>query len=212
MRKKILILGLIAVGMLVSMCSYAVTFSDLSTEHWAYSYITSLVEKGIISGYPDGTYKPENTVSRAEFMKLIMAALHEGEGYFKSVEGEHWATPYFKEAEEKEYLMNGTEENDWDIEITRLEMANILAQVSIGNSIFNYSPLEEEIKFSDVETLGDMSKSYIEFITHNKFISGYPDGTFGPDRTMTRAECATIISRFIDVKEKMGRMNGGYDD
>ena len=135
-----------------------------------------------------------------------MTALHDEDEYFKpAVDGEHWATPYFKEAEEKGYLMYGTENDDWNIAITRREMAHILAKVCIKNSIFSYSPLNEKVVFLDEDEIDRASKSYIDYIVLNRYVNGYPDGSFGPNRTMTRAECATVIFRFLDTKDLMGK-------
>ena len=82
MKRKI-IAGMILFVMCISMCMtcFAASFSDLSEEHWAYENITKLVDEGVINGYPDGTYRPESTVSRAEFLKLIMVALERRRGF-----------------------------------------------------------------------------------------------------------------------------------
>ena len=46
-------------------------FSDLDQMHWAYENIEKLVKAGIISGYPDGTFKPEGNITRAELVKIV---------------------------------------------------------------------------------------------------------------------------------------------
>lgn len=182
-------------------CVLAVSFSDLSTEHWAYKNITSLAEKGVVNGYEDGTYRPEREVTRAEFIKLIMSALHDEPNYYKAIEGDtHWAQPFVREALNHDYLMNGTQEDSLDIPITRLEMAHMLAKISVSNEISNYVEGADNITFSDIAELDQVSRTYIMNTVYNGFVSGYPDGTFGPDRTMTRAECATIIARFLNAK------------
>lgn len=205
MLKKCLVIGLIAV-LVVSAIAFAATFSDLSAEHWAYNYVTPLVEKGVISGYPDGTFKPEKTVSRAEFLKLIMTALHDKEGYYTPIEGEHWAMPYYKEAEEKGYLKSGTKGRNLDEEITREEMAHILSKICTANNIDNFDINSANVVFSDIDELSSISQTYIMDVAYKGLVSGYPDGTFGPKKTVTRAECATIITRFMNIKEKMEKI------
>jgi len=49
-------------------------FSDVSSDHWAFDYIQKLRESGITTGYPDGTYKPENNVTRAEMAAFLARA------------------------------------------------------------------------------------------------------------------------------------------
>ncbi|MCL1872637.1 MAG: S-layer homology domain-containing protein, partial [Clostridiales bacterium] len=53
-------------------------FTDLTGSHWAYSYIISAYVKGWISGYPDGEFKPQNGISRAEVVKIVNCMLGRG--------------------------------------------------------------------------------------------------------------------------------------
>ena len=181
--------------------SYAISFSDLNPNGWAYGNIMFLAEQGIINGYTDGTYKPENEVTRGEFLKLIMVALYDGNQYFEinNFGYGHWASMYAIEAARGGYLMNGTDITGLNDPISRKEMVNILAKICIKNDI---KILEEGalIKFSDVESLDDETKIYIDFVTANGLINGYTDGTFKADRTMTRAEVATVMTRFLNIK------------
>jgi len=52
--------------------SYAKEFSDVSSDHWAHEYVDTLSNQGIINGYDDGTFKPSGTITRAEFIKLMV--------------------------------------------------------------------------------------------------------------------------------------------
>ena len=52
-----------------------------------------------------------------------------------------------------------------------------------------------------MDSLDESTKLYINFVTENGLINGYTDGTFKADRTMTRAEAATVMSRFLSLKE-----------
>ena len=49
----------------------ALSFSDLAESHWAYANVQALVAEGTVSGYEDGTFRPNGTVTRAEFVKMI---------------------------------------------------------------------------------------------------------------------------------------------
>ena len=71
------------------------TFED-SQGHWAENYIEQLTQLGFISGYPDGTFKPENKILRSETVALMNRALERGPLYevpqvFEDVTDEHWA-------------------------------------------------------------------------------------------------------------------------
>lgn len=180
---------------------FALTFSDLNASHWAYEQIMMLAEEDIINGYENGTYKPEKSVTRGEFLKLIMTALYGGNDYFEknNFNFGHWATTYAIEAARAGYLMDGTTISGLDNEISRLEMVHILAKVCIKNRI-EKEQVEATIEFTDIISLDQNSKMYIGFVTENGLINGYPEGVFKPNKTMTRAEVATVMSRFFDLK------------
>lgn len=176
---------------------FAIQFSDLTNAHWAYDNIMSLAEAGIINGYENGTYQPERAISRGEFIKLVMTTLYGGNEYFEvnNFNFGHWAMPYALEAMQKGYLMDGTTLDNLNNSITRLEMVNILGKVGINNKIYRANELNS-ISFSDINGLEESSKIYIDYVTRNGLINGYTDGTFKPNKTLTRAEVATIIVRF----------------
>lgn len=76
------------------------TFTDLPAKHWATEYISSLVDQGIIQGYPDGTFRPNNKITRAEALTMLARALDllnsdqttpEWAPSFSDVEPDHWA-------------------------------------------------------------------------------------------------------------------------
>lgn len=80
--KKILIITLVVTFTLLcnlTMASekqYLQRYSDVSTWHWAYETIENLSERGIVSGYLDGTFMPEKTITRAEATKLLLVTLN----------------------------------------------------------------------------------------------------------------------------------------
>lgn len=200
--KKRIVFVLLAVLMISANVThlFAITFSDLSSSHWAYSNIMDLAEAGIINGYENGTYQPERAVRRGEFLKLVMTSLYGGNEYFEvnNFNVGHWASPYAIEAAQLGYLMDGTSISNLDDSITRLEMVHILAKICSKNRI-EKDELTEPIEFSDTANLEEVSQLYIDLVTQNGLINGYTDGTFKADKTMTRAEVATVMSRFLSL-------------
>lgn len=93
--KKVLSV-IMTVIMLASMAlsAFAVDFSDLITEHWAYNYVNALVADGTINGFDDGTFRPEDTVTRAQFVKMIGKGPEVRENEFNDVPKSHWAYEY----------------------------------------------------------------------------------------------------------------------
>lgn len=93
----------------------SVNFEDLSSKHWAYSYIRQGVEAGIIAGYEDGTFRPDQAITRAEMTVMIAKALNlkgtQGSTPFIDINPNNWATPFIHEMKAKGYIAgyaNGT--------------------------------------------------------------------------------------------------------
>lgn len=94
--KKTLAL-LLTIVMLISMavCVNAnQQFTDLSANHWAYANIKQLVAEGTIKGYPDGSFRPESLVTRAEFAKMFGEGTNKKTGDFKDLTSAHWSYNY----------------------------------------------------------------------------------------------------------------------
>ena len=101
--------------------AFAASFSDLPQNHWAYSFVNTLVASGTINGYADGTFRPDGTVSRAEFVKMI------GKGSanktYNDVNSNHWAYDYIVTSG-----MDALSGNDFapDVPITRGDVVKLL--------------------------------------------------------------------------------------
>lgn len=185
------------------MPTYAIQFSDLSEEHWAYENIMSLVERGVVNGYEDGTYKPSKTITRAEFFKLLMVSAYGEEGITSSGDvSSHWAMPYYNVAEYNGLLMDGTSSENLNDSITRLEMAVVLAKTTFAQNIMKSISGEiEPVEFIDIDNLSEENQLYINHVADLGLINGYEDKSFKPNNNMTRAEVATVINRYLTAQE-----------
>ena len=99
------------------------TFSDLPASHWAYASINTLVDDGTINGYEDGTFKPEGTVTRAEFVKMIGAGPVSRVDRYFDVDESHWAYTFIMTSGMKE---DGSNRFFPDRAITRGEVVELL--------------------------------------------------------------------------------------
>jgi hypothetical protein len=179
-------------------------FSDLSPDHWAYSYIESLVGKGIINGYPDGSFRPQNTVTRAEFAKMIVLArgwplLSILEASFSDVSTNYWGYQYIETA--KFYgVITGYPDGSFRpaAKIKRSEIATIIVRAAgfeintTGNKFIDLSP-------------SHWAYGYILTAKNRQIVSGYPDGTFRPEGYTTRAEAAAMIERMLNAISLLNR-------
>ena len=178
--------------------------SDIGN-HWGKSYITKLTARGGISGYPDGTFKPNQNISVAEFVTIaVRSAL---DGNVESQIGDHWASGVFDSARaEKVLLLNDFPESEWDRPINRYEMAyvmvraaeNILQEGKVGTS-------EVAKIMSDYEEVSKQReyKYYVEQAFMKGLVTGKTaDGKYDGSANGTRAEAATMVVRMLEEKER----------
>ena len=202
--KKIAILA--GAIMAISANVFAASFTD-TVDHWAATNIAELTEAGVINGYPDGTFKPEGTITRAEFLKLVIAAsLPEGVDIADAPASlNHWAGQHLYVAETYRIVSPGTiDEENINEPITRREMA---LMVSKADTILKRNELNQEVNvtYNDYDQMDVQELKYLSHAVSEGYITGYTDNTFKPDKNMTRAEAATIIYRYT-------RMGGNVDN
>lgn len=195
--KKILALMMILV-IVLPMTVFA-GFSDVASEHWASSYITKLTESGVINGYPDGTFKPDATLTKGAFLKLIVTASLDGID-FTQVTGDfdHWAAPYVKIAENYGALEKGaiTKENI-DEPMSRIDVIKVLSLCDINMRGREQKALDY-LTFSDTNDLDTASEILLSHAVASEIIGGYPDGTFKPQNNLTRAEASKILGVYME--------------
>ncbi len=202
--------------------SYAVEFSDVPSDHWAYQYVNDLSNKGIINGYDDGTFKPNGKIKTTEFLKLMVSSAiehgHQEEfqvyvdkfaGYQEKYGTVMWYDTYFQFAWDNHLIADGIGYNNCTKELTRDKVAFMLRAFSnFLNVDYNkvYSPnssgenKKSNINFTDIGEVSDSRvASAITFCASAGLITGYDDGTFKPNNTLTRAEVATIVYRFNNL-------------
>src|SRR5450756_2305524 len=76
MINRLVAILLVFVFSTVSISASSSSFTDISSDFWAYPAIQSLVQSGVIKGYPDGSFGPDKSVSRAEFAEMVVVALN----------------------------------------------------------------------------------------------------------------------------------------
>ncbi len=195
-RKRMIATGLavsITLGSVQTLKVFA--SSDISDNYFAKAQIDKFISEGIIKGYPDGTFKPNNSITRAEFVKIINKAFgftKVGTKSFKDIKEDAWYTNDIKIAVEKGYI-NGFEDNTFrpNEEITREQMAKILGV------ILNISG-DGKTDFLDDSKIAPWAKKYVDGLADAKLISGYPDKTFNPKGNATRGESVSVISNGKD--------------
>lgn len=185
-------LALILAVVLMAVLAYPAYSADLSDVdgHWGQEFIEQLVSRNIINGYPDGTFRPDGTITRAEFTVLLLKA--------KDIEpmnasGDHWASGWLQSAMDQGYVKSG-EFTDLDRNITRGEIALLIDRALEQRGDY-YMARARDVK--DASTLETELKEAVLNVFDTGIVSGYGDGTFRVDRSATRAEAATMITRLL---------------
>ena len=171
------------------------TFADVS-DHWAKEYIDELVEKGSISGYEDGTFKPDNTITRAEFTKIIVSVFGlsgNSISEYSDVPDGAWYSEYIAKASANGVIYGSDGMFFPNKNITRQDAALIIYRV------LKLKNIETQVgdTFADFEEISDYAKDAVAGMSGIGIISGY-DGNFMPNNNITRAEAATMIARTMN--------------
>lgn len=176
----------------------APTFKDAPSSHWAYEHISKLAANGTISGYDDGTFRPNNKVTREEFVKMIIGATglvsDSAECDFGDAPKDAWYYSYIASAYSKD-IIGGIDSDTFGIgrNITRQDVAVIAARIL---TYLNADTAQfEETTLTDIDTISDYAQDSVKLLNGMGIISGFDDGSFMPHNALTRAEAATIISR-----------------
>ena len=173
------------------------TFSDMEG-HWAAAQVKLLAEKEIISGFPDGSFQPENPVTRAEFTKMILEAFgiqKNGKATFQDVPSTEWYAEYVAAAAEKG-IVTGAENNMFlpNASITRQDAAVILYR-----SLSNYLTIEKgSTVFADLNSIAEYAREAVRDLASISIINGIGSNKFDPEGITTRAQAATLISNALD--------------
>jgi len=162
--------------------------------HWAEESIKELVSLGAISGYADGTFKPDNKITRAEFATIIVKTFKlaaQNGTVFADTQG-HWAQDSIATAAYYG-IVSGYDADTFgpDDPITREQMAVMIVKAA------QLSPVDSPLTFTDNSSISAWAKEAMATAVAKGIINGYPDNTVRPQGNATRAEAATVIVKAL---------------
>jgi len=166
-------------------------FNDIKSTDWFYEDVATLVDKTVINGYTDGSFRPDKSVSVAEFIKMAMTATNQA--YIEPL-GSDWYSKYVETAIAQGYILP-TYYNDYKRPITRGEMGDIIDRIlnlSYGNTNAYIN------KISDYDLVSSYHKESSIDIYIAGIITGYADGSIKSNNLANRSEAAVVIVRMID--------------
>ncbi len=172
------------------------SFPDVPASHWASESINALHAKGILSGYEDGMFRPDDPVKREEFVKILIEALpipvEETNKVFSDVSADDWFYAPVMQA----YAVNLVKGVDYGVfgtgqYITREQLCTIVWR---GMKICDlYLDEGEEVVYTDENAVADYALEAVKALSKGGVVSGMGDGNFVPGGTATRAQVAKII-------------------
>jgi alpha-tubulin suppressor-like RCC1 family protein len=183
----------------------APSFSDVSSSYWGYDAISNLGSKGIVSGYPDGSFRPGNQITRAEFATMLVKAIDPNTagttGQFTDVTASDW---YYNFVNTADYdgLVSGMGNNLFapNALITREQMAVMVTKV-LGAKASAVDGAELNF-FSDKSAVSSWAVSGMEEAVKTGIVHGMAAGLLAPQADANRGQAAVMVYRLLGVLGK----------
>lgn len=178
-------------------------FSDVSG-HWAADVIERYTKNGYISGYPDGTFRPDDGVTAAEFCRIVSAV----KGINYRISAGYWAMPYIREMMDSG-VIERKDFKDFDAAMTREQTAKAAVALMTGEYYpKDLSQFEQYI--ADADSITPTYKEYVMKTYVAGVLGGYEDSTWQPASGVTRAETLCILDRVFnkDMREIPEALSG----
>ena len=181
-----------------------VVFIDVPNNHWAKAQIDYFAQKGIIAGYKDGSFRPGANVTREEFCKLLVSTFNQkletpSTPTFSDVAESKWSYPYVEAC--SDFLtgyanpFGGRPAFHPTEYATREDIAVALVRMMGYTDNDANDAYYAERKFLDGSSISPSLLPYVSIACEKGLISGYPNGTFGPAKGITRAETVALLNR-----------------
>lgn len=175
-------------------------FSDVGEDHWAADCIKELANKNIIVSGDDTAFRPEESINRAEFLKLLMATYYpytvdaQGSSCMNDVSSTSWYARYVCEAKNRN-IVGGYSDGSFrpNAFITRAEGASILVKGLLYTLL-----TDPDLSFNDVRET--WQQQVVGTAYKYKLVNGYNETTFGPNDELTRAQAGKLICNALSVK------------
>lgn len=180
------------------------SFDDMADYEWAAEAVESLYKKGFVSGVSDTAFEPGRSISREEFLTMMLRAfgidLTGGEPCFDDVDANAYYAPYVNAAYSIG-IINGISKTEFGVgkPIIRQDAAVIL------NNLIKYGKneisAENEYSITDKDDISDYALEAVESLVCKGIISGDEEHRFLPKKTLSRAEAAVLLYRYVRGNE-----------
>jgi len=190
------------------------TFSDVSSNYWAAQFIQQLSQRGVIAGFPDGSFRPEEAVTRAQFAAMVNKAFQKAQQRqainFTDVPSNYWASSAIQQAYTIGFL-SGYPGNRFEPN-QAIPRQQVL--VSLANGLQYTAKVNTESTlqyFNDASNIASYARSPIAAATEKQIVVNYPNVKFlNPTATATRAQVAAFIYQALVSSNQASAMNSPY--
>lgn len=176
-------------------------YTDIDHVGWAKDSIYALTNLGIVGGYGDRTFRPDNQITREEFIKMLVVSVYGSNAINPAAKStfsdaqDGWYAPYVALAEEKG-LTKGMGDGTFGVgkPITRQDISLMISRMMIAA---NYTIDTREVAFTDAGQISEYAKQAVFGLANAGVVNGYSDGSFGPQNSATRAETSVMMGRAL---------------
>ncbi len=216
-------------------------FTDIKG-HWAEETIVEMVSRGILDGYPDGTFRPDAPVKVDQFIKMLVLSytdLHQnGErswnaSFLQSLSAEnqtivkqdyryfdfkpattgYWAKPFIDVASDLHFL-NRSRYSDFQNDMARENVAEVIYYTLQETEFLEDSQFSRQLAgaYGDLMSASEREQKFIAEALVKGIMQGYPNGYFGVGDTVTRAQSLVLLNRLTDKKNRIAVQSSENSD
>lgn len=185
------------------------TFSDVSG-HWAQEAVELLATRGIVNGMNETEFSPDTVLTRAQFVKLLVASLGEAPdlatgGVFTDVASSHWAAGWIEKAEKLGLVQGNGVLFEPDASLTREQMIVMLIRASGQEQkakTLSEAAIKAGLPYDDKDQISEWARPYAALSSIDGLVQG-SEGRLQPKQTSTRAAAATVIYRLLEREHQL---------
>ncbi|HWQ77365.1 MAG TPA: S-layer homology domain-containing protein [Anaerovoracaceae bacterium] len=190
-----------------------IDFKDTAT-HWARESIGRLAARGIVNGMGDNYYKPDDSLTRAQFLTMLAKTIYgldpsqSAATGFADVPDYEWFYSYVNWGYANG-IVNGLDEVTFapNNNITREQMAIMLSNFARNTGLVLPETGAVPPAFTDSDMISPWAAEAVEKIVSSGIMGGYPEGNYSPQGKATRAEAATVIYKLILIRDNIAKAN-----
>jgi hypothetical protein len=190
------------------------SFSDVSGNYWAANFIQELSQRGIVAGFPDGSFRPDQEVTRAQFAAMLNKAFQKAPTRsgirFADVPSSYWATNAIQNAYTTGF-MSGYPGNTFQPN-QAIPRQQVLVSLANGLQFSIQGDVEKTLQnFNDESSIAGYARSPIAAAAQNNVVVNYPNVNFlNPTQVTTRAQVAAFIYQALVSTKQASSINSPY--